>query len=174
MRQEDVQEGLKLVAEHLPRKVSKLGFPIEPTSFREYSDIDLVEAMGALPEGLRRRCLHIVNELHRIDEAEEALVHRDLATLSKTILHSHESLRDLYEVSCPEVDWLVKRAGEIEGVVGARMTGSGFGGCTYTIIPDEAVEEYKDRFDDYERIFSFHPLIYETRLATAAHIIEAK
>jgi galactokinase len=106
-----------------------------------------------------------------VGDVEDILKRADFPALSKLIYHSHESLRDLYEVSCPEIDWLVKRAQEIDGVLGSRMTGSGFGGCTYTILKEEAIEEYKKRLDDYERIFGFHPLIYEIRLATGTRVV---
>ncbi|GHV82616.1 hypothetical protein AGMMS49991_11740 [Spirochaetia bacterium] len=115
--------------------------------------------------------MHVVEEILRVNEAGDALKEHDFSALSKVIFHSHESLRDLYEVSCPEIDWLVKRAQEIEGVFGSRMTGQGFGGCTYTIISEKAVEEYQKRLEDYERIFGFHPLTYEVKPAAGARII---
>ena len=158
-RRRDLKHGLQLLA----RKHSG-------TSFRNFVTADLVESMGDLPEEIRRRCMHIVQELRRIDEAEEALLKADQPALTKIILHSHESLRDLYEVSCPEIDWLVKRAQELDGVLGSRMTGRGFGGCTYTIIREQVIEEYKRRLEDYERIFGFHPIIYEIKPADRAHL----
>jgi len=115
--------------------------------------------------------MHIVEEIRRVNDAGDALARSDLASLSKIIFHSHESLRDLYEISCPEIDWLVKRAQEIEGAAGSRMTGLGFGGCTYTIIRRELVEEYKKRLEEYERIFGFRPVIYEVKLASGARVI---
>jgi galactokinase len=160
-RQRDIKKGLDLLS------LKKSG-----ASFRDYAATDLVESMGDLPEEIRRRCMHIVQELRRVYDAEEALRRQDFQLLSKLILHSHESLRDLYEVSCPEIDWLVKRAQEIDGVLGSRMTGQGFGGCTYTIITEEAIDEYRRRFEDYERIFGFHPLIYDIRPAAAARVVE--
>jgi galactokinase len=161
-RKQDIKKGLELLARKKPG-----------TSFRDYTPPDLVESMGDLPEELRRRSMHIVHEIQRVYDAEDALKRQDFPLLSKSLLHSHESLRDLYEVSCPEIDWLVKRAQEIEGVIGSRMTGQGFGGCTYTILPESAVEEYKRRLDDYERIFGFHPLTYDVRLATGAKVISS-
>ncbi|MDR1325476.1 MAG: galactokinase [Treponema sp.] len=158
-RRQDLKHGLELLARKHPG-----------TSFRNFVTTDLIESMGNLPEEIRRRCMHIVQELRRIDEAGEALLKADQSALSKIILHSHESLRDLYEVSCPEIDWLVKRAQELDGVLGSRMTGLGFGGCTYTIIREQVVEEYKHRLEDYERIFGFHPIIYEIKPATRAHL----
>jgi galactokinase len=140
-------------------------------SFRDIASTDLLEALGDFPEQIRRRSIHIVEEIRRVEDGCEALQRNDLASLSRIIFHSHESLRDLYEISCPEIDWLVKRAQEIEGVAGSRLTGLGFGGCTYTIIRRELVEEYKKRLEEYERIFGFRPVIYEVKLATGARVI---
>jgi galactokinase len=130
--------------------------------------------MGNFPEEIRRRSMHIVQELRRVGDAGEALRRPELPVLARLFFHSHESLRDLYEVSCPEIDWLVKRAQEIEGVLGSRMTGQGFGGCTYTFIRADSVGEYRKRIEDYERIFGFHPVIYEVRLSTGARVIEPR
>ena len=69
---------------------------------------------------------------------------KDLVGFGKLMNRSHESLRDLYEVSCPELDWLVKRAWETEGVYGSRLTGAGFGGCTITLIDEKAVPRYRE------------------------------
>ncbi|MDR1447117.1 MAG: galactokinase [Treponema sp.] len=161
-RIEDIKKGLEIISKKR-----------EGASFRSYASADLVESMGNLPEEIRRRSMHIVKEMRRVLDAEEALKSADLAALSRIIFHSHESLRDLYEVSCPEIDWLVKRAQEIDGVLGSRMTGQGFGGCTYTIIKESAVEEYKKRLEDYERIFGFHPVIYEVKFSTGCRLLPA-
>ncbi|MCL2181487.1 MAG: galactokinase, partial [Treponema sp.] len=139
-------------------------------AFKDFASADLLEVLGNFPERIRRRTMHIVEEIHRIDDAVDSLERSDIASFAKIIYRSHESLRDLYEISCPEVDWLVKRAQEIEGAAGSRMTGLGFGGCTYTIIRRELVEEYKKRMEEYERIFGFRPVTYEVKLATRARV----
>jgi galactokinase len=162
-RRHDIKKGLELLSQKR-----------EGASFRDFATADLVESMGNLPEEIRRRSMHIVQELRRVCDAEESLRRPDLPGLAKIIFHSHESLRDLYEVSCPEIDWLVKRAQEIDGIFGSRMTGQGFGGCTYTIIRENAIEEYKRRLEDYERIFGFHPVIYEVRPATGGRLVPAE
>jgi len=159
-RQEDIKTGLELLSNKKPG-----------ASFRDFVAADLVESMGNLPEEIRRRCLHVVQEMRRVNDAEDSLKRTDLPSFTKIISHSHESLRDLYEVSCPEIDWLVKRALEIDGVLASRMTGQGFGGCTYTFIREDVVEEYKKRLEDYERIFGFHPVIYEMKLATGCRLV---
>jgi galactokinase len=130
-----------------------------------------MESTANLSEELRRSSMHVVQEIRRVNEAGDALVKGDFPSLGKLIYHSHESLRDLYEVSCPEIDWLVKRAQELEGALGSRMTGQGFGGCTYTFIKESAIADYKKKLEDYERIFGFHPVIYEIRLATGARVV---
>ena len=163
LRRQDIKKGLELLAQRADQKR-------EGVSFRDYAATDLMESMGNVPEEIRRRSMHIMREIRRVYDAEDALKRKDMAALSRIIFHSHESLRDLYEVSCPEVDWLVKRAQEIEGVIGSRMTGQGFGGCTYTIIPANLAEEYTKRLEDYERIFGFHPVIYEVRIATGSRM----
>jgi galactokinase len=161
-RRQDIKKGLELLSQRKPG-----------TSFRDYAAPDLVDSMGDLPEEIRRRSMHIVQEIQRVYDAEDALKRQDFSLLSKALLHSHESLRDLYEVSCPEIDWLVKRAQEIDGVIGSRMTGQGFGGCIYTILSEKAVDEYMRRLEDYERIFGFHPLTYDVRPAAGARVVGA-
>jgi len=133
--------------------------------------MDIMDSMGNLPEEIRRRSLHVVQEIHRVLDAGDYLLRADVSGFSRLIFSSHESLRDLYEVSCPEIDWMVKRAQEIPGALGSRMTGQGFGGCTYTIIKNEAVNEYRERLEDYERIFGFRPGIYEVKLATGSKVV---
>ena len=159
-RQQDTLSGLEILEKKRPG-----------SSFRDYVPADLLESMGDLREEIRRRSLHIVEENQRIREVAEALKKGDLEEIARIMYHSHESLRDLYEVSCPEIDWLVKRAQEIEGVAASRMTGRGFGGCTYTILKESAIDEFGKRLEDYERIFGFHPLVYEIKPASGARVI---
>jgi galactokinase len=160
-RRADARSGLELL-------ISKR----DGQSFRDFIPSDLLESMGDLREEIRRRSLHIVEENQRVIEAVQALHSGELAEFTKIVYHSHESLRDLYEVSCPETDWLVKRAQEQEGVVASRMTGSGFGGCTYTILKESVLEQYCKRMEDYERIFGFHPLIYDFKPAAGVRQIK--
>ena len=159
-RRGDIKKSLELLSKKRPG-----------ASLRDFATEDLVDSMGSLPEQLRRRSMHVVKETRRVLDAEEAFKKGDLPSFGKLVYHSHESLRDLYEVSCPEIDWLVKRAQEIEGVLCSRMTGQGFGGCTYTIIAETAVDEYKRRLEDYERIFGFRPVIYEVSGAGPARVL---
>lgn len=92
-----------------------------------------------------RRAKHAVYENQRTIRAVEALKKNDLELFGKLMNASHVSLRDDYQVSCEEIDVLVEEAWKIPGVVGSRITGGGFGGCTVSIVKNEAVEEFKEK-----------------------------
>lgn len=96
-------------------------------------------------EVARKRGKHAVYENQRTIKAVKALKDNDLATFGKLMNASHVSLRDDYETSCPEVDVLVDEAWKISGVIGSRITGGGFGGCTVSIVKDEAVDSFIEK-----------------------------
>ncbi|HUX20658.1 MAG TPA: galactokinase [Spirochaetia bacterium] len=143
-------------------------------ALRDFSPHDLKTSMGVVPEAIRRVCLHVVQENQRVLDAKRALYSRDAEKLGKLMNRSHESLRDYFEVSCPELDWLVKRASEIDGVHGSRMAGPGFGGCTITLLDRKAVSGYVARLDEYERIFGFTAEAFLCEPAGGAHVVEKK
>ena len=92
-----------------------------------------------------KRAKHAVYENQRTIRAVEALKNNDLETFGKLMNASHVSLRDDYAVSCSEIDVLVDAAWKVEGVIGSRITGGGFGGCTVSIVKDEAIEAFKEQ-----------------------------
>jgi len=144
------------------------------SALRDFTPHDLKTSMGVVPEAIRRVCLHVVQENQRVLEAKRALYSRDAERLGKLMNRSHESLRDYFEVSCPELDWLVKRATEIDGVYGSRMAGPGFGGCTITLLNPNALDRYRARLEEYERIFGFTAEAFLCEPARGAHIVEKK
>ncbi len=95
-----------------------------------------------LDEVTRKRCRHVVMEDQRVLDAVKALEDSDAAAFGKLMNASHVSLRDDYEVSCAELDAMVEAAWACEGVLGARMTGAGFGGCTVNLVCDGAVDAF--------------------------------
>lgn len=101
---------------------------------------------GAIKDEVRKkRAKHAVYENQRTIRAVEALKDNNLKEFGKLMNASHVSLRDDYEVSCEEIDVLVEEAWKVEGVIGSRITGGGFGGCTVSIVKDEAVETFKEK-----------------------------
>ena len=139
---------------------------------RELEETELLESMGGIPEEIRRRILHIVQENRRMHEAKNFLLYSDLLGFSRTIFNSHESLRDLFELSCPEIDWLVKRTEETDKVYGARMNGNGLRGCVYAILKNDAVKEFKKRIEDYEKIFGFQPALYGMKFGRGSQALK--
>jgi galactokinase len=140
-------------------------------SLRDANFDDLSESVGSIPESARRRCSFVMEEYVRALEAAECLQQGDIPGLGKLIVHSHDGLRDLYEISCPEIDWLVKRALEVEGCAASRMIGSGFGGCTLSLMKSAAAADYRSRIEEYERIFGFKPTIKVSALGERAGIL---
>ena len=92
-----------------------------------------------------KRAKHAVYENQRTIRAVEALKKNDLTLFGQLMNASHVSLRDDYQVSCDEIDVLVEEAWKVDGVIGSRITGGGFGGCTVSIVKDEAVENFKEK-----------------------------
>jgi galactokinase len=140
-------------------------------SLRDASFDDLSDSVGSIPESARRRCAFVMEEFVRVQEAAECLKQGDLRGLGKLIARSHDGLRDMYEISCPEIDWLVKRAMEVPGCVGSRMIGSGFGGCTVSLMKTQAIPEYQSRIEEYERIFGFKPSVRVSALGERAGVL---
>ncbi len=96
-------------------------------------------------EDRQKRAKHAVYENQRTIKAVEALKRNDVSEFGKLMIASHDSLRDDYEVTGIELDTLVEEALKIDGVIGSRMTGAGFGGCTVSIVKDDAVDEFIEK-----------------------------
>jgi galactokinase len=166
----DAESELRLRRRDVSKGLMELATRKRGTSFRSYDESDLDDLLGALNEEVRRRCLFVVQEIARIKDAWKAIEDKDTATFASAIFHSHEGLSDMYDVSCPETDWLVKRALETPGIMGARLTGRGFGGCVYAFIEESALAAYHKRFEDYERIFGFRPVAHEIHPASPSKL----
>ncbi|HYM10260.1 MAG TPA: galactokinase [Bryobacterales bacterium] len=131
-------------------------------------DATLAEA-AALPDPLRRRARHVISENARVAEFVAACAADDLETAGAAMYASHTSLRDDFEVSCPELDFLVETARSLPGVAGARLTGGGFGGCTVNLVRSGAVDGFRGRIAAaYRERFAIDPPIYVCRTADGA------
>lgn len=138
--------------------------PDAPADFKHLTE-DILEEIDDIPESVKRRVSFIIRESESVREAIQALQNKEFLSFSRIVNRSHEGLRDRFEISCPELDWLVKRALEFiipdePDLICSRMTGRGFGGCTYSIIKTEDVDMYIKKLEEYERIFGFKPLVY--------------
>lgn len=123
-------EAFAILREHAPNAECLRDVPLEV----------LERHGGALSDVQRLRARHVLLEVRRTFEAREALEAGDAETFGRAMTEAHHSLRDLYEVSCPELDHLVDTAVAVPGVLGSRLTGAGFGGCA-VILARRGVEE---------------------------------
>ena len=122
---------------------------------------DLFDAYGdQLSEVVFRRCRHVITENARVLDASAALSAGELLQFGRLMTASHNSLRDDFEVSCDELDCLVAIANDIEGVLGSRMTGAGFGGCTVTLIHTDAIETLRANLLPYTDRFGLNPEMF--------------
>ena len=120
-----------------------------------------------------RRAIHAVSENERAKRAADSLMAGDLFTFGRLMNASHVSLRDNYAVTVPELDILASLAWEFPGVVGSRMTGGGFGGCTVSIVDGERVNDFKNHIgSEYERLTGRKASFYETGITDGAGRIE--
>lgn len=113
----------------------------EILSLRDISPEEFARYQNALPTVLRSRAGYVIAENQRVLEAVACLEHHDLERVGELLWQTHAGLRNDYEVSCLELDTLVDLAASVPGVLGARMMGGGFGGCTVNLVRDEAVEQ---------------------------------
>lgn len=114
----------------------------EVKSLRDVSPIMLTEFKAELDEITFNRCSYVVDEKERVLNTVEALKNNQLKAVGSNMYETHKGLSKLYEVSCPELDFLVDFSKKYNEVIGARMMGGGFGGCTINIIHEDAVEEF--------------------------------
>ena len=133
-RRASCEEGVRLLQPHLG--------PIK--ALRDVKPADLEHFRRALPERVYRRCRHIVSENARVLEAERALKAANFAACGRAMNELQMSMRDDFEITCPEIDFLADIAQGVEGVYGSRMTGGGFGGCTVSLVEADAVERLGD------------------------------
>lgn len=114
-------------------------------SVRALRDVSLdlfLTAESELPPGVFRHARHVVEEIARVNEAIRLLEKDDAEDFGRLMFATHDSLRDLYEVSRPELDTLVEIAAKLDGCLGARLTGAGFGGCTVNLVRKDHVDDF--------------------------------
>ncbi len=119
-----------------------------------------------------RRARHVVGEVQRTRDAVDALQKGDIQTFGKLMNASHVSLRDDYEVTGPELDALAEAAWQVDGVIGSRMTGGGFGGCTVSLVREEAILAFIEQVGKaYTEKTGLHADFYIAQIGDGAHRI---
>lgn len=128
------------------KALAELQTVVKIAGLGDLSEEEFEANKSAIKDEVRvRRAKHAVYENQRTIRAVEALKQNDLKLFGDLMNASHVSLRDDYQVSCEEIDVLVEEAWKVEGVIGSRITGGGFGGCTVSIVKDEALEAFQEK-----------------------------
>lgn len=116
-----------------------------------------------------KRARHVVGEVQRTSDAVKALKAGDITLFGKLMNASHASLRDDYEVTGPELDCMAEEAWKIDGVIGSRMTGGGFGGCTVSLVKEEAIDTFIAQVGaNYEKRIGIKPDFYIAEIGDGA------
>ena len=144
-RRNECAEGFKILKSLAP----------EVTSWQELTVADVEKNKAQLPENIYKRSLYVTSEIARTLQASKHLQNHEMEQFGKLMFETHEGLSKLYEVSCPELDFLVEQAKNFPAIIGSRVMGGGFGGCTINLIKTSEwgaitqtiVKEYKQAFN---------------------------
>jgi galactokinase len=162
-RRSECEQAVEILKRHLPSIQALRDVSVE--DFEKYAD--------RLPEVTRKRARHVVTEDARTLESVQALKAGDIARFGALMNASHASLQEDYQVSGKELDALVAAARSVEGVVGSRMTGAGFGGCTVSLVADQAVEAFlREVPPRYKQVTGLHTTIYVTTASQGAQRVK--
>lgn len=147
------------------RVASKLGFD----SLRKASSKDLLALKESLSKSEYQKALYVIQENNRVLDAFEAITRNDIRKLGELLFASHSGLKNQYEVSCKELDFLVNFAENSNSVIGARMMGGGFGGCTINLVKTNTLEQYKKEVSNsYYNAFNNNCSFYNIKLSEGA------
>ena len=162
-RRQECEEGVRIIQKHLP-EVDSLG----NVSLDQWQT---VQKYVMLPE-VYKRLDHVIHENDRTLASTLALEAGKIQEFGQYMIQSHESLRDLFEVTGTELDLLFEEARQVEGCLGTRMTGAGFGGCTVSLVHTEAVADFKTQVTQkYQAKTGFTPTFYIGESGDGAHEI---
>ena len=150
-RREECEQGVQALAQWDPNIRALRDVPV-----------DLLDShVKDLPVTIWKRCSHVIRENQRTLDAARALTDGDLARVGVLMRESHNSLRDLYEVSCRELDIMVESAEGLPGFCGGRMTGGGFGGCTVNLVREENAAGFATKIAErYRQATGITPQVY--------------
>ncbi len=165
VRRKQCEEGVRILKKH-DHSIKNL---------RDVSD-DLLERFNnELPDAVYTRCRYVLDENQRVLDAASDLSEGDIAAFGQRMYRSHYGLRDQYEVSCRELDVLVEATENLDAVLGSRMMGGGFGGCTINLVKSSGSDTIIDAVQDlYTSEFGQELKFYRVAISDGARILEEK
>ena len=160
-RRIECNEGLSIIKENYP----------EIESFRDCDVDHLTNLKSKMSDNVFRRSLYVIKEIKRVIQACAALDKGDIKTLGKLMFETHDGLSKDYEVSCAELDYLVDLAKAEEDVIGSRLMGGGFGGCTITLVKKGSENAIKEKFTKlYADQFGIDLKIYDVKISNGTSL----
>lgn len=155
-RRNDVENGKTILWEKFP----------EINKFRDFSFSMLDTVKTQIGETSYKRCLYLLKEIKRVEQAAKALAEGNIKYLGELLTETHAGLSTEFEVSCAELDFLVDETLKEKGVLGARIMGGGFGGCSINLIKDEYVHEVIERIrTKYQEAFGIEMKVYRVKIS---------
>ncbi len=162
-RRQECEQGVKILQ----------GLYSDINSLRDVNIAQLEAAKPNFPDTIYKRCQYVVEENQRVQQAGYYLDQQQAENFGKELFKSHQGLSQLYEVSCAELDALVHLAKATGDVIGARMMGGGFGGCTINIVKTQAKESFKTIVATaFEQQFGHAPKFYEVNIENGAEMVK--
>lgn len=161
-RRAEVEEAASVIARHRP----------EVRFLRDATVEDLEKWGSEMSPNALKRARHVITENTRTVAAAEALIHHDLKTLGKLMAEAHESYSRDFEASCMEADKMVELANQLPGLIGARLTGGGFGGCTINLVEQHEAQRFAEALGaSYADATGIKPQIHICHASSGAHKI---
>ena len=156
VRRQEVEKGLAIIKQHFP----------EVKTFRNCSEKMILEMKDQLGETIFRRCHFVVKEIQRVQDAVVSLQESDFKKLGQLMTETHHGLSKEYEVSCDEIDFLVNAVADKNSVLGARMMGGGFGGCSINLIEKGSENELIEKIaTQYKTAFGIELKSYKVKIS---------
>lgn len=144
-------------------------------ALRDASKKDIDRIKSDISDEDYQKALYVINENHRVKQFSEAIKNGDLKALGNLLYQSHEGLSTKYKVSCKELDFLVEKAKENPNVLGSRMMGGGFGGCTINLVKKDEFKTFKKEVSKkFKAAFEYDCSVYSVKLSRGTQIIKNK
>jgi galactokinase len=156
VRRQEVERGLAIIKEHFS----------EVKTFRDCTELMVLGLKETFGDTVYKRCRFVVKEIQRVSDAAIALAHSDFKKLGQLMSETHNGLSKEYEVSCAEIDFLVDAVQHEKTVLGSRMMGGGFGGCSINLIEKGAEDALIERVSEqYHNAFGIELKAYKVKIA---------
>ncbi len=162
VRRQQCESGVAVIQQHEPTVKSLRDVNLQMLNLYK-NHLELI---------ILQRCKYVVEENQRVEEACGALLQNDLLLFGQKMYASHQGLSQEYEVSCKELDFLVEQAKKYDAVLGARMMGGGFGGCTINLVEDAGIEKFTDEVTEaYRKTMQKEPKVYIGEIVNGTEVL---